>query len=57
MRNDKQLRRTAAHESGHLSGLAHPVGDEDPDNLMWQSKKSMGTHIIQQQIDKIKNEK
>jgi len=61
--DEKQLKRFFAHDWGHLAGLDHPDKDtdvpearNDQDNLMWQSKKSMGTHIIQEQIDKIKKE-
>jgi RHS repeat-associated protein len=66
--NEKQLKRTGAHEFGHAAGLKHPFDEtgtstkidddagKDPDNLMIQSRYTSGTNINEDQINQIKKD-
>lgn len=64
--DEKQLKRTGAHEFGHAAGLEHPDGDHatdvdkvagnDPDNLMHQSRYSSGTNINKDQLKQVKKD-
>lgn len=70
--NDEgQLKRTGAHEFGHMFGLKHPEEDDDSlkdeitgdeNNLMWQSKVSKtintdgkGVNVTDDQIEKVES--